>query len=202
MTFRTKSLSLAAILAASVSGAALAQGVSVGTGGDAGASVGTGNGAASVGASLGADASADAAGSMSNGNGSADMGTDADMDTDMAADTGDTMEDGTDAMKQTYGAVVSSLQTGTNAEADIGSIDADSEISTMTVSELQGNAGENAQALDNALADAELTDFHAMIDGNAELKAALEAEGFEAEDVIGVYSTADNSFEVLVDDRG
>ena len=202
MTFRTKSLSLAAILAASVSGAALAQGVSVGTGGDAGASVGTGNGAASVGASLGADASADAAGSMSNGNGSADMGADADMDTDMAADTGDTMEDGTDAMKQTYGAVVSSLQTGTNAEADIGSIDADSEISTMTVSELQGNAGENAQALDNALADAELTDFHAMIDGNAELKAALEAEGFEAEDVIGVYSTADNSFEVLVDDRG
>ena len=130
------------------------------------------------------------------------MGADADMDTDMAADTGDTMEDGTDAMKQTYGAVVSSLQTGTNAEADIGSIDADSEISTMTVSELQGNAGENAQALDNALADAELTDFHAMIDGNAELKAALEAEGFEAEDVIGVYSTADNSFEVLVDDRG
>ncbi|KGM49333.1 hypothetical protein [Pseudooceanicola atlanticus] len=202
MTFRTKSLSLAAILAASVSGAALAQGVSVGTGGDAGASVGTGNGAASVGASLGADASADAAGNMSNGNGSADMGADADMDTDMAADTGDTMEDGTDAMKQTYGAVVSSLQTGTNAEADIGSIDADSEISTMTVSELQGNAGENAQALDNALADAELTDFHAMIDGNAELKAALEAEGFEAEDVIGVYSTADNSFEVLVDDRG
>jgi hypothetical protein len=202
MTFRTKSLSLAAILAASVSGAALAQGVSVGTGGDAGASVGTGNGAASVGASLGADASADAAGSMSNGNGSADMGADADMDTDMAADTGDTMEDGTDAMKQTYGAVVSSLQTGTNAEADIGSIDAESEISTMTVSELQGNAGENAQALDNALADAELTDFHAMIDGNAELKAALEAEGFEAEDVIGVYSTADNSFEVLVDDRG
>ena len=202
MTFRTKSLSLAAILAASVSGAALAQGVSVGTGGDAGASVGTGNGAASVGASLGADASADAAGSMSNGNGSADMGADADMDNDMAADTGDTMEDGTDAMKQTYGAVVSSLQTGTNAEADIGSIDAESEISTMTVSELQGNAGENAQALDNALADAELTDFHAMIDGNAELKAALEAEGFEAEDVIGVYSTADNSFEVLVDDRG
>ena len=202
MTFRTKSLSLAAILAASVSGAALAQGVSVGTGGDAGASVGTGNGAASVGASLGADASADAAGSMSNGNGSADMGADADMDTDMAADTGDTMEDGADAMKQTYGAVVSSLQTGTNAEADIGSIDAESEISTMTVSELQGNAGENAQALDNALADAELTDFHAMIDGNAELKAALEAEGFEAEDVIGVYSTADNSFEVLVDDRG
>lgn len=202
MTFRTKSLSLAAILAASVSGAALAQGVSVGTGGDAGASVGTGNGAASVGASLGADASADAAGNMSNGNGSADMGADADMDTDMAADTGDTMEDGTDAMKQTYGAVVSSLQTGTNAEADIGSIDAESEISTMTVSELQGNAGENAQALDNALADAELTDFHAMIDGNAELKAALEAEGFEAEDVIGVYSTADNSFEVLVDDRG
>lgn len=202
MTFRTKSLSLAAILAASVSGAALAQGVSVGTGGDAGASVGTGNGAASVGASLGADASADAAGSMSNGNGSADMGADADMDTEMAADTGDTMEDGTDAMKQTYGAVVSSLQTGTNAEADIGSIDAESEISTMTVSELQGNAGENAQALDNALADAELTDFHAMIDGNAELKAALEAEGFEAEDVIGVYSTADNSFEVLVDDRG
>lgn len=202
MTFRTKSLSLAAILAASVSGAALAQGVSVGTGGDAGASVGTGNGAASVGASLGADASADAAGFMSNGNGSADMGADSDMDTDMAADTGDTMEDGTDAMKQTYGAVVSSLQTGTNAEADIGSIDAESEISTMTVSELQGNAGENAQALDNALADAELTDFHAMIDGNAELKAALEAEGFEAEDVIGVYSTADNSFEVLVDDRG
>lgn len=195
MTLFTKTAGLAAILATSVSGAALAQSASIGADTGAGASISTGDSGVSAGADVGADVASN------NGNGKAKgamngNAANAQADTDMAANS--------DASGElNYGRVISSLQTGTNADADIAGITADSQIETMTVSEIQGEAGENAMALDNALADAEggLTSMHDMIAANEDFSAMLETQGYAAEDVIAVYETADGYFEVLVDDR-
>lgn len=189
MTFITKSAGLAAILAASVSGAALAQSANLGA--DAGASVGADDGGVS--ADVGADVTADS-GSMGD-SGNATSTATGDADTDMAASgTSDDMN---------YGRVISSIRAGQNAQADIAGITADSQVETIALSELQGEAGENASALDNALADAEgeMASMQDMIAANADFQAMLEAEGYAADDVIGVYSKADGGFEVLIDDR-
>ena len=183
MTLFKKSAGLAAILAASVSGAALAQSANLGA--DAGTSVDTGD----VGVST--DVTADS-GTM---NGASDMSDTAGNGNQMAASE--------KAGEMNYGSVISSLKTGANAEADISGITADSDVETMTLSDVQGEADDNAMALDNALANAEgeLSSMHDMIAANADFNAMLEDQGYTADDVIGVYSKADGGYEVLIDDR-
>lgn len=189
MTFLTKSAGLAAILAASVSGAALAQSASLGA--DAGASVSADGSGSSAG--IGADADVTADGGSLGGTSSLS----GEAATDMAASGAS--QGAADELN--YGRVVSSLQTGQNAEADIAGITADSTVETTTLSELQGESGDTAAALDTALEQAELSSMHDMISANAEFNAMLEAEGYTADDVIGVYSKADGGVQVLIDDR-
>lgn len=178
MTIMTRTAGLAAILAASVSGAAIAQ--SVGVGGDAGIGVGVGDSGVS-----------------------ADVGAGADVTAENSASGADTLSTGEAAGERTYGTVISSLRSGGNVEADIAGITADSEVETTTVSELQGQAGDTAAALDNALAQAEgeLTEMRGMISANADFQQMIEAEGYSADDVIGVYQASNGSVEVLIDDR-
>jgi hypothetical protein len=73
----------------------------------------------------------------------------------------------------------------------------------VLLSSLEGDAAAGGTALDEALsANAEgNTTLHTNIDGNAAIKAKLEAEGYASSDVVSVKSNADGSVTLYVDDR-
>lgn len=101
----------------------------------------------------------------------------------------------------TYGSVVSSVKG--SADLDLSGVTDEANITIVLLSSLQGDAATEAAALDEALtANADgMTTLHANIDGNAAIKAKLEAEGHAAADVVAVKSNADGSVVVYVDDR-
>lgn len=105
------------------------------------------------------------------------------------------------ASDNTYGSVMSAISG--SASADLSAVTEDSQITIVLLSSLEGNAADEASALDAALtADAEgQTTLHSNIDGNAAIKAKLEAEGYASSDVVAVKSNADGSIIVYVDDR-
>ncbi len=202
MTFNSKSLSLAAILAASVSGAAIAQentatetapGVEFESDGAMELStdeMGTGSGVST---------GVDGTGTMDNAAG-IDSTTDMESGSEMSAsnDMGAGNSD-----KWTYGKVLSSVKSGENAEVDLSTVEADAEIDTIRLSEVSGNADENAQSLDTALAENEtqMDEFQSSVAENDQINAAVEADGFRSDNVLGVYKTANGTVEVLIDDR-
>ncbi len=187
MTFMTKTAGLAALLATTVSGAALAQSGTVS--GSVGANVGSGNAELSSGASASADVTAE--------NNSAATG-DAGASTSITTD-GKVMV----SKKLTYDDVVASLRNGTNVEADIRGVTADTSIQAVTLTGVEGVNTASSADLEAALAEAEpqLTTMRDMIDSNDEFRAMLSAQGYAVTDVIGIYQTADGAVEVLVDDR-
>lgn len=97
----------------------------------------------------------------------------------------------------TYGALISSLRTG--VEVNFADVTSDSNITIRTLSSLQGEGAENAQALDNFLDDAALADLRADVAANAAIMAQLGA--FTPDDVVAVTTAADGSVIVYVDDR-
>lgn len=101
----------------------------------------------------------------------------------------------------TYGSVVSSIQG--SADVDLSTVTDESKVIIVLLSSLQGDAAAEAAALDEALsANADgMTTLHTNIDGNATIKAKLEAEGHATSDVVAVKSNADGSVIVYVDDR-
>lgn len=101
----------------------------------------------------------------------------------------------------TYGSVVSSISG--SSSVDLSTVTDESKVTIVLLSSLQGNAATEAAALDEALsANADgLTTLHTNIDGNATIKAKLEAEGYASSDVVAVKSNADGSVIVYVDDR-
>jgi hypothetical protein len=101
----------------------------------------------------------------------------------------------------TYGSVVSSIKG--SADVDLSAVTDEADITIVLLSSLQGDAATEAAALDEALtANAEgQTTLHTNIDGNAAIKAKLEAEGHATSDVVAVKSNADGSVIVYVDDR-
>ena len=101
----------------------------------------------------------------------------------------------------TYGSVVSSIKG--SADVDLTTVTEEANITIVLLSSLQGNAANEAAALDEALtANADgMTTLHTNIDGNAAIKAKLEAEGHTSADVVAVKSNADGSVIVYVDDR-
>lgn len=121
-----------------------------------------------------------------------------------AQDTATGMAAGTSAdAKVNYGTVISGLKTGATAgaAADIQALGTDISVDTVLLSEIDGAS--QAKALDkavNAQADA-MASFYSAVDGNAELKAALEAEGFEAKDVVGFESHGEGRVTLVIDDR-
>ncbi|MNT82505.1 hypothetical protein D3C72_2222430 [compost metagenome] len=101
----------------------------------------------------------------------------------------------------TYGSVVSSIQG--SADVDLSTVTDEAKVTIVLLSSLQGDAATEAAALDEALsANADgMTTLHNNIDGNATIKAKLEAEGHATSDVVAVKSNADGSVIVYVDDR-
>ena len=77
----------------------------------------------------------------------------------------------------------------------------------VTLSELRGNAGENANALNRAFSPqgTAIADLKAAIENDPELsadvQAALSAKGdFELDDVISVSTSAEGRLTLVVDD--
>jgi hypothetical protein len=176
MNVFTKILAATALLA-STSTAALAQAqvdVGVGAGGNAGVEAGNGNAGGST--AVGVDGNANA-----NANANANRGGQADVNS--------------------YGDIISSLRTSTVTPEDIEGLAVDTKVTVVVLSELRGNAAENASALDQALAAQEtsIDELRPSLEARAEVQAALEAEGYTTDDVVAVSLQADGSLTVIVD---
>lgn len=178
--------SLATILVLSATGFAAAQ-TGVNAGGGASVGVGTGGGM-SVDAGAGTSTSVDAG---------TNAGANAGGGADMSAKTSG------GASSQTYGSVVSALNSSGGASADLSAVTDSTTINIIPLSSLKGEAAANAEALDKALSEksSDLTTLRTKIDANAALKAKLEADGHASDDVVAVTSEADGSLNVYIDDR-
>lgn len=103
------------------------------------------------------------------------------------------------AATDTYGTVISTLQSGSTVDlATLGT----SNVNVVTMSSIKANG--NTTALDNALKKHSTTvsKLRTDIATNAALKAKITAAGFKADQVIAVTSGADGSVTIYVDDRG
>lgn len=170
MTMKTL---MSALMATTVSTAAFAQTTST----DAGAGVGAD---VSAEASVGADASTNASG---NGNAAAD-------------------KDNSKAAKGNYGQLISGLQSSEVSADVVSGLDVEADATITLLSDLKGEAAENASALDNALSKQEdsIADLRTEIETNAELMAALEAEGYSVDQVVAVNSANSGEITLVVDD--
>lgn len=116
-------------------------------------------------------------------------------------DMGQSMETADSGSMKSYGELVSSLRSDTTASADLSGFAEGDEMTVARLSELQGEAAENAEGLDQAIADNQdrVDDMRDTIAANADLVAALDAEGFTADQVVAVED-ADGALTVYVDD--
>lgn len=140
-----------------------------------------------------------------------DVGTDAEtelsvdtpaVDAGAGADVGASANAGAAGNSDnTYGSVMSSISG--SADLDLSTVVDEANVTIILLSSLEGEAATESAALDEALsANADsMTTLHANIEGNAAIKAKLEAEGHAASDVVAVKSNADGSVIVYVDDR-
>lgn len=101
-----------------------------------------------------------------------------------------------------YGQIISSLQTSNVAAADIEAIGSDARIDVVTLSEIEGNAGENASALEEAVSAqaASLGELTAAIEANADVSAALQAQGYTSDQIVAVTSSGEGSLTIVVDE--
>jgi hypothetical protein len=179
MTFYKTTAALAAILTTTVSGAALAQ-------------------SADADASVGAEASVSAGDNGANGQDTAAEAT-TDSETGMYSEVAtDKDEDGL-----TFGRIVSEMNTDNFSNFDWSEVDSETEIDVTGVTEVKGNAAENAEALDQAVAKTgeDIEEFQADVEANAEVNETVQDEGFEAGDVLYVFMTSEGIVQVVVDDR-
>ncbi len=100
-----------------------------------------------------------------------------------------------------FGAVTASL--AGSSSVDLSAVTDQTAITIVLLSSLSGDVATEGAALDEALsANAEAsTTLQANIDGNAAIKAKLEADGYASSDVIAVKTNADGSLVIYVDDR-
>ncbi len=181
---RKTQTALAALMALGLAGGAMAQSS------NANADVGVDTGASgSVGASADVAASGNAGGNAQS-----------DTKTETMAESGSMVE--SEGGVKTFGQLVSSLRTSDTITADLSGFDAESDVTFTALSELQGEGAENAQAIDQILSERqeELDELRSGIEANTDLMAALEAEGYVAEDVIAVETDGDAGVTFYVDD--
>lgn len=185
MTILNKTFGLAAILAASVSGAAIAQST-------------TGSGDSSKFDGEGSDYSAAEP---------VDQETRTELSEGVASQAEiDSISGNDDNMLKnwTYADVASSLDNKTALSTDIASINAGTSVSTLKLSELKEvDPDISDENLDTAItaSRAELMDMRSMIGANADFASMIANKGYSTENVIGVYQSANGSVHVLVDDR-
>ena len=87
--------------------------------------------------------------------------------------------------------------------ADVVSVlDAEADATITLLSELKGEATENASALDNALSKQEegIAELRTEIEAILELMSALEAEGYSVDQVVSVNSANSGEITLVVDD--
>lgn len=103
----------------------------------------------------------------------------------------------------TYGSLISGMRTGADFSAELEGMDENAEIQIVRLSSFQGAAAENAQGLDEALTENEegLNTGRDAVRENTQITEALEAEEFDADDVVMVRRSAEGTVEVIVDDR-
>ncbi len=196
----TKIVAVAALLA-STSSLALAQ-VSVGVGTDAGGSVSVGSGSDS-GTSVGVDTGVDAGLNAGTGSGdSSGSGLSGEANASGSANANASSSGNASNSDINFGSIVSSLRTSSTTAADIETVDSDAQITIVTLSEIQGSAAEGSNAIEQAINDQEdsLSDLSVAIQANAEISAALDAEGFSSDDVVAVTSAAEGDLTIIVDD--
>ncbi|SIO29903.1 hypothetical protein [Vannielia litorea] len=174
-------------------------------------------GTAATAGTLGAEAKTDveagvqagSSGALDTAQGAADQARDAVTSTaqavqDGASDLADATEGGASAdASLNYGTVISGLNNGSTAgaAAEIEALDSEVTVDTVLLSEIDG--AEQAQALDTALnaqADA-IASFHEAIEANSHLTAALDAQGFTADDVVGFEAEGEGNVTLVIDDR-
>jgi hypothetical protein len=186
-------LTIAGLLAASVSTVAVAQGAGQGVG--AGAAAGAG-----ANASEGAGQGGNQGVGVGAGGG---VGVGAGAGAAHGADVSAAARAGAPARADApnYGTLISSLRSSRIASTDLEAVDDSTTIRIYTLADLRGNAAENAQALDNALANQQgsASDLRTEIEANTTLAAALEAEGYTADDVVAVTTHTDGGIILIVD---
>lgn len=127
-----------------------------------------------------------------------------------ASDTGGaSMSDGADNSMgmasaegvKSYGDLVSSLRSDQTANADLSGFAEGDEMTVARLSALQGEAADNAEGLDQAIAENQdkVDEMRDSIAANADLVAALDAEGFTADQVVAVDESG-GALTVYVDD--
>lgn len=170
----TKKSLLALLMATTFSTAAIAQSANVGADVSGG-----GNTGASVGADVSTGASGNAAASAQN-NGNSQTNA---------------------ANNQNYGPLISGLQTSEVSAEMLSGVDAASDATIVSLSDLKGNAAENASALENALSKQEenISELRSSIEANAALKEKLEAEGYSVDQVVAVNSNTSGEVTLVVD---
>lgn len=183
MTTKTRSIALATLLATTISGAAMAD-ISLDTGGSLGVSVGDSGISTDGGLSVNASEdglNADLGGAL---NADADGETEGSLAADGSANVS------TDEGEASGGLLLSSMLDG-------------DELNATTVTELMAKGSIDEEGLDAAVsANAEaIASMRDAIAADAELSAALDAEGYAAEDVIGAQAMADGSTRLVIDDR-
>lgn len=180
---------LSAIFATTLfAGTALAQ---VSVGGGAGVDAGAGAGGAGVGVGAGASGSAGAGAQGMGGNAGGGMGAGSGAGAGTELDTGAT---GSVNASNDFGQAIASIRT---ASTDIEAL---TSVETVEVVDASAAAqGESGVALDNAIADNEdaIADLRSSIEANAELMAALEAEGVDVSSVVAAETTADGTVTVF-----
>lgn len=181
---RIIAMTAAALLSGSLMAApALAQ-VSV----DTGAGVGVGIGAGSNG-----ESGAGTAG------GSATVGTDTQIKTDTMGAASDTKvdTDTTAAIGATWDGLISAMG-DTGASTSIGAMSEVGTVNVVRVSDL-GNADADALAKAKTDNQASIDGLKSSIEGNAKVKAALDAKGVSPDSVVAANVAADGSLTVYVE---
>lgn len=194
------SLPLAALAQDSNAGVTLDGGVATELGGDdngvdAGVDAAAGAQAGENGVDLDADADAGVEGGVDAGS-NAEVGVGADLRSDSMVDG----EAGTSAY--TYGDLDAALQgAGT---ANLSSINADTTIEIVGISTLGDDGEFTADAYGETSADyqSDVTALQGNVEGNADIVAALEEDGYTTDDVVAVWSQADGTLTVFVEDGG
>jgi hypothetical protein len=100
-----------------------------------------------------------------------------------------------------YDSLISSLQA--EESADLSTFSSTSTVNCVMISTLMADATADAAALDTAIAEsaAKVDSLKSTINGNADLKAKLEAATCPIDDVVAATFEADGHVTVYVDDR-
>lgn len=184
-TALTLSLPLAALAQDAGAGVTLDGGVNTELGGadnDTGAGAGAG-------ADIGVDAGAGAAGSDVEAGANGQVGAQAGAGAGGAGATG----------SYTYGDLDDALQGA--ASADLSMVTTETEIEVVDIADLTDEGEFTAQSFDESRTtyQGDIDTLRSNIEGNSEIVAELEAQGFSPDDVIAVWMEDETSLTIFVD---